>query len=147
MFNASNAFHVTVGVENVFTFEVKVDSNYTVSVEGVSDGGQLVDNGAGSYTFRWMVTVAPTSSVIFRAVDSIGANAVLIPVLHVCACFNGGECSSDGSIDSGNLIINMTCTCIEGEIILFIHVCMAALTTCNIRWRIMLRGQKWMLRN
>ena len=123
MFNASNTFHVTVGVENVYSFEVKdVDSNYTVSVEGVSEGGQLVDNGAGSYTFRWMVTVAPTSSVIFRAVDSIGANAVLIPVLHVCACFNGGECSSDGSIDSGNLIINMACICIEGEIIV-IHTC------------------------
>ena len=103
-----------MGLENIYTFKVEdVDSNFTISIEGGA-GGQLLNNGAGLYTFRWTVSVTPTNSLIFRAVDTLGATALLIPVLHVCTCYNGGECTSDGIIDSASFIINMTCTCTEG---------------------------------
>ena len=106
-----------MGLENVYTFKVEdIDSNYNVSVEGgVPDGGQLVDNGAGVYTFHWIASATPTSSLILRAIDTLGATALLTPTLHVCTCFNGGECTLDGVIDSASLVINMTCICIEGN--------------------------------
>ena len=110
-------------IENIYTFKVEdVDSNFTVSIEGgVPNGGQLVDNGAGFYTFRWMVSTIPTNELIFRAVDTIGSAAVLTPVVYVCNCFNGGECTADGVVSGASLTIKMDCVCTEGTLLDIIH--------------------------
>lgn len=115
-FIANSIFNVTVGIENIYTFKVEdVNSNFNVSIDGgVPDGGQLVDNGAGFYTFSWTISATPTNDLIFRAVDTIGSAALLTPVVYVCNCFNGGECTAEGVINETS-VINMACICTEGE--------------------------------
>ena len=118
-FNGPEIFNVTVGTENIYIFSVQDnDDNFTVTIEGeVPDIGQLVDNGEGMYTFRWMLSSIPTSNVTFRAEDSLSAIVFLSPQLHVCSCFNGGTCTLDGVVSSDSLIIIMTCLCTEGTLV------------------------------
>lgn len=113
---ADDIFNVIVGKENNYTFMVAdSDDNYTVGTDGeLPDGGHLVDHGGGMYTFQWTVSSTPTSGVSFRAEDARGAAVLLRPILHLCTCFNGGECTVDGVASSDDLVINLTCVCTEG---------------------------------
>jgi hypothetical protein len=112
----SEVFNVTVGRENIYNFRVSDSSTFTVTVDGgVPQGGILTDDGEGRYTFRWTPVAIPDRALSFLAEDELGAGTLHSPVLQVCACFNGGECTAQGLPSSTNeLIQNLTCICTEG---------------------------------
>ena len=111
-------FPITLGEEGVYIFTVKDDrDNFTVTVAGgLPDGATLEDNGAGRYTFRWLLQTAENISVSFLAVDGGGAAATLTPQVQVCGCVNGGMCTLDGVFNlatATSVIAN--CICPEGQ--------------------------------
>ena len=108
-------FIVTVGVENVYRFSVVDDGDFNVTIEGgAPPGGVLSDDGLGTYTFTWTPTSVPTAPLSFVATDSIGASTLHQPILHVCACFNGGECLFGGA-NLEEAVQVLSCNCSEGE--------------------------------
>ena len=110
-------FNVTVGMENVYTFEVEDSGNYTVEIEGgAPENSLLEDNGRGMYTFRWTPSQSPTRALTFLAVDNLQEATMHSPLLHVCTCFNGGQCTLEGVPSSNQLIIPLTCLCTDGKI-------------------------------
>lgn len=110
-----SVFVVTVGEDNVYSFEVTDSDNFTVSIEGgVPQDAIFLDDGEGRYTFTWTPTGIPTQNLVFLAEDSLGAVSVHSPVIQVCACFNGGECAEQGVPSTDQLVQNLTCICNEG---------------------------------
>ena len=110
-------FNVTIGELNIYTFEVVDNGNFTVRIDGEQpEGSTLVDNGGGQYTFQWTPTRAIRNAPSFVAVDNLDATSVFSPLLHVCTCFNGGECTLDGVTPTNGLVLNLTCVCTEGII-------------------------------
>ncbi len=79
------------------------------------EGGVLSDNGNGEYIFTWTPRVIPSiSRLSFVAMDASGVAALHTPTVHVCACFNGGECTEEGVLFNDELIFTLTCICNEG---------------------------------
>ncbi len=115
-------FNVTVGVQNIYTFRVSDSNNFTVAIdELMPQGSQLFDDGNGRYTFRWRPESSPSTILSFVAVDELGAATLHSPVLHVCACFNGGQCTLEGVPSTDQLIQNLTCICPEGNVKLLLR--------------------------
>ena len=109
-------FNVTVG-QLRYPFEVVDNGNFTVRIDGEQpEGSTLVDNGGGQYTFQWTPTRAIRNSPSFVAVDNLDATSLFSPLLHVCTCFNGGECTSEGVTRTNGIVLNLTCVCTEGII-------------------------------
>ena len=110
-------FNVTVGQLSIYPFEVVDNGNFTVRIDGEQpEGSTLVDNGGGQYTFQWTPTRAIRNSPSFVAVDNLDATSLFSPLLHVCTCFNGGECTSEGVTRTNGIVLNLTCVCTEGII-------------------------------
>ena len=110
-----DVFRVNVGEENIYLFTVKDTVSFNVTVEG-GDCGILSDNGDGEYSFTWTPEVIPRiSSLSFVAMDSAGAATLHRPSVQVCACFNGGECTEEGILNTEDHIIILTCLCPEGQ--------------------------------
>lgn len=108
---------MTVGEENIYTFTVTDNNTFSVSIDGgIPQGGLLSDDSEGEYTFRWTPETVPNRILSFLAEDELNASTIHSPVLHVCACFNGGECSLEGISSTNELLINLTCTCAEGMV-------------------------------
>lgn len=109
-------FLVNVGEENVYTFDVNDTDDFTVTIDGgAPQGGILSDDGDGMYTFRWTPQATPTRELGFIAVDELGAATLHSPLVQVCACFNGGECTLEGVPNTNKRIQNLTCLCTEGK--------------------------------
>lgn len=108
---------VTVGIEFVYNFsviETKGD-NFTVEVAGgLPSNSALSDDGNGNYTFRWLLLEPTTFELTFTATDSKGAASSLNPNVEVCACKNGGNCTTFGQGLGSTLI--MSCDCHQGLI-------------------------------
>lgn len=109
-----DVFRVNVGVENSYTFTVNDTDDFTVALEEAPEGGVLSDDGDGVYTFRWTPTTIPTRELVFVATDSLDAATLHSPLLQVCACFNGGECTLEGVPPTNRRIQILTCLCTEG---------------------------------
>lgn len=115
-------FRVNVREENVYVFTVNDTNNFTVVIEGgTPQGGVLSDDGQGTYTFRWMPTSPPTEELVFVATDDLDAATLHSPLLQVCSCFNGGECTLEGVPSTNRRIQNLTCLCTEGISCTFYH--------------------------
>ncbi len=119
--DGSSTFRVRVGEESTYYFSATDANNFTVSVsDGLPVSSSLDDTSSGQYEFSW--TLADTSaaqSIEFVASDDMGATSMLVPLVEVCACQNGGECVFDGTYNGlttpqGKLII-MSCSCTEGK--------------------------------
>ncbi len=110
-------FLVNVGEENLYTFTVNDTDDFNVTkVGGIPEGGVLSEDGYGEYTFTWTPGVIPNiSGLLFVAMDSSGAATLHTPIVHVCACFNGGECTEEGVLLRNDLIFTLTCLCDEGN--------------------------------
>ena len=53
-------FRVNVGEENIYTFTVRDNNDFNVTIAGgTPDGGILSDNGDGMYSFLWRPEVTP----------------------------------------------------------------------------------------
>ena len=106
---------MTVGEKNVYTFTVNDTSDFNVTIEGgAPEGGALSDDGDGVYTFTWTPPTTPAGGLSFIAMDNSGAATLHSPVVHVCACFNGGQCTEQGVPMTDELIQTLTCLCTEG---------------------------------
>lgn len=110
---------MTVGEENAYIFTVNDTDNFNVAIDlGVLDEGTLLDDGDGMYTFLWRPEMFPNiTGVSFIATDSSGASSLHRPLVQLCACFNGGECTTQGVPSLGLLVQTLTCVCDEGEIV------------------------------
>ncbi len=110
-----DVFTVTVGVENIHTFTVTDPDGFTVTISGgTPQGGLLFDEGDGIYSFRWTPETTPTDALSFMVEDAMGAITLHSPILHVCTCYNGGDCTVEGLSATNQLIQNLTCICTEG---------------------------------
>ena len=114
-----SVFRVDVGEENTYIFRVTDTNDFNVTVEGgAPEGSTLSGNEDGTYTFKWTPTDIPTTELTFLAIDVLEAAAVHTPLIQVCACFNGGECTTQGVPSTDRLIQNLTCLCTEGKLTL-----------------------------
>ncbi len=108
-------FFITVGEENIYSFTFVDTNHFNVTIDGGTPiGGILSDDGKGTYTFRWTPTSSPEKPLSFIAMDTIGAATLHEPVLRVCACFNGGECTME--ILKNKTIETLICNCTEGKL-------------------------------
>ena len=104
-----------MGEENIYLFTVIDTVSFNVAVEG-GDGGILSDNGDGEYSFTWTPEVISfISGLSFVAMDSAGAATLHRPSVHMCACFNGGECTEEGVHNLYDSVIILTCFCPDGQ--------------------------------
>lgn len=112
-----DVFRVNVGEENVYVFTVNDTNDFTVAVEGgTPEGGVLSDDGQGTYTLRWTPESTPTTELVFIATDDLDAATLHSPLLQVCSCFNGGQCTTAGVPSTNRRIQNLTCLCTEGTV-------------------------------
>ena len=80
---------------------------------GLPEGSTLEEIDEGEYVFRWTLQEVTTKSLVFIANDSARASSMFAPIVHICACLNGGICTLNGPI-SGSTTIIMNCNCNEG---------------------------------
>lgn len=114
----TDVFNVTVGEENFYTFTVTDNTTFAVRIDGgAPQDGFLSDDGEGRYTFRWIPEANPNRTLSFIAEDELQASTLHSPVLQVCACFNGGECTLEGVISTNELLLNLICICPEGKLV------------------------------
>ena len=113
----------TVGEESVYTFTVSSDSqniNVIILHEGEETlpSGVLLNNPDGdSYTITW--TPADNTSVLSLTIVAVDPNlenisSIFNPVVQLCACENGGNCTTDGLLDTDFSFIVLNCECPEG---------------------------------
>ena len=80
---------------------------------GLPTGSVLEDTGEGEYIFRWKLEAVSTEPLVFVASDVKGAFSTFTPIVEVCACANGGNCTRDGLLAS-NATTVLNCACSEG---------------------------------
>ena len=114
----------TVGEESVYTFTVTSDSQNIIVIilhegeETLPSGVQLNDPDGDSYTITW--TPSDNTSVLNLTIVAMDPNFENIssffdPVVQLCACENGGNCTTDGLLDTDFSFIILNCECPEGR--------------------------------
>ena len=68
----------------------------------------------GAYKFSWTIPKVDNVSLTFFAIDSFNSTSILSVQLQICACRNGGNCTSTGlsNIDAQSIV--MRCDCPKG---------------------------------
>ena len=113
----------TVGEESVYTFTVSSDSqniNVIILHEGeetLPSGVQLNNPDSDSYTITW----TPADNIALLNLTIVAADlnmknisSVFTPVVQLCACENGGICTTDGLLINDFSFIVLNCECPEG---------------------------------
>lgn len=115
--SADTVFNIRLGQETTFIITVTdPGDNFTLTVLGGLPSNSVLEyNGEGEYIFRWTLQESITEPLIFSANDSKGASATFVPIVEVCACTNGGNCTRDGLLSSNATVI-LNCICPEGKI-------------------------------
>ena len=89
--------------------------NFTLTVQGgLPDNSELEEISEGEFVFRWTLQQITTDPLVFIANDTRGAGSAFIPIVEICACVNGGNCTLDGLL-TNNATIIMSCMCTEGK--------------------------------
>ena len=113
----------TVGEESVYTFTVSSDSQ-TINViilhegeETLPSGVQLNNPDGDSYTITW--TPADNTSVLNLTIVAVDPNlenisSIFNPFVQLCACENGGNCTTDGLLANDFSFVILNCVCPEG---------------------------------
>lgn len=115
--SADASFRVIVGEESVLTLYVvdHPEDDFTLTVQGgLPENSVLREITDGEYEFRWNLQEITTEPLVFIANDSSGAASVFVPVVEVCACVNGGNCTLEGLLTSDATVV-MNCVCSDGE--------------------------------
>ena len=118
----------TVGEESVYTFTVSSDSeniNVIILHEGeetLPSGVQLNNPDGNSWTVTW--TPADSTSELNLTIVAADLNmnnisSIFNPVVQLCACENGGNCTTDGLLVNDFSFIILNCNCPEG--MLYVH--------------------------
>ena len=120
---APESFMATVGEESVYTFTVSSSSD-DISViilhegeETLPSGVQLNNPDGGSYNITW--TPADNTSVLNLTIVAMDPNADNIssffnPVVQLCACVNGGNCTTEGLLANDLSFVVLKCKCPGG---------------------------------
>ena len=124
----------TVGEESVYTFTVSSDSeniNVIILHEGeetLPSGVQLNNPDGDSWTITW--TPADSTSALNLTIVAVDLNMNNIssffnPVVQLCACENGGNCTTDGLPVNDFSYITLNCDCPAGMLShMLTHLCM-----------------------
>ena len=117
---APETFMATVGKESIYTFTVSSDSeniNVVILHEGeetLPSGVQLNNADGDSWTITW--TPADNTAALHLIIVATDLNfenisSVFKPVVHLCACINGGNCTINGllNIDYNFMLLNCEC--------------------------------------
>ena len=113
----------TVGDESVYTFTVSSDSqniNVIILHEGeetLPSGVQLNNPDGDSYSITW--TPADNTSILNLTIIAVDLNmknisSMFNPVVQLCACENGGNCTTVGLLANDFSFIVLNCECPEG---------------------------------
>ena len=124
--NAPETFLATVGEESVYIFTVSSDSeNINVIIlhkgEEILPSGIQLNNPVGEhYIVTW--TPADNTSVLLLTIVAANLNMNNIisffnPIVQLCACENGGNCTTDGLPVNDFSFVLLNCECPEGIII------------------------------
>ncbi|CAI8034372.1 Mucin-like protein (Fragment) [Geodia barretti] len=94
----------------------KDDTNLNVSLVSPPPGASLTQSASdpGSFLFHWQLTSSQEdqlSDVMIVATDSQGAANVFSPHVEICACQNGGTCTSQGATSISDLLVILNCIC------------------------------------
>ena len=121
---APEMFTATVGEESVYTFTVSSDSQNIIVIilhegeETLPSGVQLNNPDGDSYTITW----APddNTSVLNLTIVAMDSNndnisSFFDPVVQLCACKNGGNCTTDGLLANDLSFIVLNCECSQGK--------------------------------
>ena len=120
---APETFMATVGEESVYTFTVSSDSeniNVIILHEGeetLPSGVQLNNSDGDSWTITWTPvdnTAVLNLTIIAVDVDMNNISSFFNPVVQLCACDNGGNCTTDGLLDIDYSFVVLNCECPEG---------------------------------
>ena len=113
----------TVGEESVYTFTVSSDSE-NISVIILHEGEETLPNGVQLNNLdgdNWTITWTPADNtsvlnLILVATDLSFENisSVFNPVVQLCACINGGNCTTNGLLDVDYSFIVLNCECPGG---------------------------------
>ena len=113
----------TVGEESVYTFTVSSDSqniNVIILHEGeetLPSGVQLNNPDGDSYTITWTPadnTAALNLTIVAADLNMKNISSIFSPVVQLCACANGGSCTTDGLLTNDFSFIVLNCECPEG---------------------------------
>ncbi|XP_031551446.1 mucin-like protein isoform X2 [Actinia tenebrosa] len=116
--NTSSVLYLTVNFSKSVTFKAKDPDGDKIrfNITGPPDDATVWTN-ESSIILKWMVTTKSVKLEII-ATDNKGATSVLRPVLHVCACYNGGDClitNQEEEEDRNNSRFSiMSCQCPSG---------------------------------
>ena len=113
----------TVGEESVYTFTVTSDSqNITVIIlhegeETLPSDVQLNNPDGDTYTITW--TPSDNTSVLNLTIVAMDPSLQSIssffdPVVQLCTCENGGNCTTDGLLANDFSFVVLNCQCPEG---------------------------------
>ena len=120
---APETFMATVGEESVYTFTVSSDSeniNVIILHEGeetLPNCVQLNQTDGDNWTITW--TPADSTSALNLTIVAVDHNvnnisSVFNPVVQLCACENGGNCTTDGLPVNDFSFVILNCDCPEG---------------------------------
>ena len=115
----------TVGEESVYPFTVSSDSQNIIVIilhegeETLPSGVQLNNPDGDSYTITW--TPDDNTSVLNLTIVAMDPNndnisSFFDPVVQLCACENGGNCTTDGLLANDLSFIILNCECPEGKL-------------------------------
>ena len=120
---APKTFMATVGEESVYTFTVTSDSQNIIVIilhegeETLPSGVQLNNPDGDSYTITWIPS--DNTSVLNLTIVAMDPSLENItsffnPVVQLCACENGGNCTTDGLLTNDFSFVVLNCECPEG---------------------------------
>ena len=113
-----SSFLLNAGELSIYTFNASDDSEEQVQVNivgGLPANATFLQVDSTTYTFTWRLTDPNhVSNLTFYASDSSGAVSVLSPEIVVCACRNGGNCTTEGVLSAQNNVMIMNCICPSG---------------------------------
>ena len=121
---APETFMATVGEESVYTFTVSSDSQNIIVIilhegeETLPSGVQLNNLDGDSYTITWTPdNNANMLNLTIVAMDPNNDNisSFFDPVVQLCACENGGNCTTNGLLANDFSFIVLNCECPEGK--------------------------------
>ena len=106
-----------MGIESSYTLVVNDPGDeFTLTIlGGIPPNSVLEEFEEGMYIFRWNLQEVTKTPLKFFANDSRGASSTFVPIVEVCACVNGGNCTREGLL-SNNATVVLNCICPEGII-------------------------------
>lgn len=116
VFKGGSTFRVVLGQESVYNFTVTDDSdNFTVTAVGDLGNSSIsfTNDSNGNFSFRVTMHEPTIFTLTFVAQDSIAA-ASLDPIVELCGCTNGGNCTLQGLLQTEFTTTIMNCECPEG---------------------------------